>query len=115
MVPDYGSGSHVQELFGGGREHRIKGGGQLSALIGQVVAATVGGFSDEAMIAQEAKVPTDASGELLIATAGAPSGIVKHLAQTGVGDARDCEGTCCLGAESPRPALPVCAATIRVR
>ena len=44
------SGSHVQELLGGGVEHRVEGGGQLSAVVGQVVAVTVGNLSDEAMI-----------------------------------------------------------------
>ena len=52
--------------------HRIEGGGELPALVAQVVAVTVGEFADKAMIAQEAKVPTDASGELLIGAAGTP-------------------------------------------
>ena len=58
------SGGHVQELLSGGGEHRIEGGGQLPAFVGQVVAVTVGDFSDKAMIAQEAKVATDAGGDL---------------------------------------------------
>ena len=34
---------------------------------------TVGDLADKAMIAQKAKVPTNASGELPVGTAGAPS------------------------------------------
>ena len=36
------SGGHVQELFGGGGEHCVCGGCQLSSLVGEVVAETVG-------------------------------------------------------------------------
>ena len=82
------SGSHVQELLSGGGEHRSEGGGELPALVGQVVAVTVGEFANQAMIAQKAKVPTDASGELLVGTAGTAGCTAKRFAQAGVGDAR---------------------------
>jgi len=51
------------------------------------------------MIAQEAKVPTDASGELLVSTPSTPEGAAEFLAQTGIGDARDGEGRIAEGLE----------------
>ena len=71
----------------------------MPALVGQVVAVTVGEFADKAMIAQEAKVPTDASGELLVSTPSTPEGAAEFLAQTGIGDARDGEGRIAEGLE----------------
>jgi hypothetical protein len=55
-------------------------GGELPPLVGQVVAVAVGNFSDEAMIAQEAKLAAAASGDLLFGAADTPSCIVKHVA-----------------------------------
>ena len=49
-------------------KHRDKHGGELSALVGQVITVAVGDFPDKAIMAQEAKVATDAGELFLILT-----------------------------------------------
>ena len=66
----------------------------MPALVGQVVAVTVREFANEAMIAQEAKMPTESSGELLVGAAGAPEGAAEFLAQANIGDTREGAASC---------------------
>ena len=46
------SGGHVEELFGGGAEHRVQRAGQLATFVGEVVAVPFWELADQAMIAQ---------------------------------------------------------------
>ena len=47
-------------------------GGQLPAVVGEMVAAAVGKFTDETVITQEAQMAGNAGRELLVGSPGAP-------------------------------------------
>ena len=66
-------------------------GGQLVALVGQMVSVAMGHLADQAVIAQEAQMPTDASRELMLGSSAGPGGPRELLAQTGIADARNGE------------------------
>ena len=66
------SGSHLQKLLRRGGQYGGESGGQLSAFVGEVVTMPVGDLADQAVIAQESEMAGNASGKLLVGSAGAP-------------------------------------------